>query len=204
MVFCKPDALRGQRSRVPAGRAGAFLRALAAGCGGAAEVPAEWAAAAGRAARQVAERAVTEPAFQGTILDAAGAARRLETAAARLAGGAVATPHALRAAAEGLGFEVEASARLVLGEAGVDAVYAGTVTTAEFAVIRPDLIGYLARDEIEVWRLSGGQAGCALQWWKTYARQMLVDREPGVHLLRNLVHACDGPDAGYLSGRLWR
>ena len=105
---------------------------------------------------------------------------------------------------EGLGFEVEVSARLVLGEAGVDAVYANTVSTAEFAEIRPGLISYLASDEIEVWRLSGRQAGCALQWWKTYARQMLVDREPGVHLLRNLVHACDGPDASYLSGRLWR
>ncbi|MFF4339377.1 hypothetical protein ACFY00_05465 [Kitasatospora sp. NPDC001540] len=185
-------------------RAGAFLRALAAHCrgGGWERVPEEWRTAADRAARQVAERAVTEPSFRGALVDAVAVAERLEATAAGLPIGERPVLEVLLLAVEGLGFAVKERARLVLGEVGVDAVYQDSATTVEFAAVRASLLEYLAGHPVEIWRLSDGQAECALQWWKTYVRQMLLDREPGVHLLRNLVHACDGPDADYLLGRL--
>ncbi|MEV0845510.1 hypothetical protein AB0J21_06400 [Streptomyces sp. NPDC049954] len=127
-------------------------------------------------------------------------AERLRQAARLPWGGPEPTRDVLRRAVRQLGFEVEAERQLVLGERGVEAVYAGATATVQFDRIRAELVEYLASDPVEVWLLSGRQAACALQWWKTYVRHMLLDRQPGEYLLRNLVHVCDGPDAGYLAG----
>ncbi|NBM14465.1 hypothetical protein [Streptomyces sp. GC420] len=204
VVFCKPDALYGPHSTVDGQRAAALLTALAARCAGdGLEGVAEaWRTGAQRAATQIAERAGTEPAFRGTLIAPDAAAVRLQQASHVLGSGPVPTRDVLRAAVEGLGFELEAERRVVLGERGVEAVYAGTTTTVEFEDVRKDLVDYLAADSVEVWLLSDRQEECALQWWKTYVRHMLLDRRPGEYLLRNLVHVCDGADADYLRGRV--
>ncbi|MFD7629326.1 hypothetical protein ACFV7Q_25425 [Streptomyces sp. NPDC059851] len=204
VVFCKPDALYGPRSTVDGQRAAALLSALAARCAddGPEGVGEPWRTGAERAATQIAERARGEAAFQGTLTDADEAAVRLRDVAGRLSPGAISTREVLRLSVQGLGFVLEAERRVVLGEAGVDAVYGGATTTVEFDRVRADLVDYLAADSVEVWLLNGKQAECALQWWKTYVRHMLLDRKPGEYLLRNLVHVCDGPDADYLAGRL--
>lgn len=204
VVFCKPDALYGPHSTVDGQRAAALLTALAARCAGdGLEGVAEtWRGGAERAATQIAERARSEPAFRGALIDPDSAAVRLQWTSRALGPGPVPTRDVLRAAIEGLGFELEAERRVVLGERGVEAVYAGATTTVEFEEVRKDLVEYLAADPVEVWLLSDRQEECALQWWKTYVRHMLLDRRPGEYLLRNLVHVCDGADAGYLRGRV--
>jgi hypothetical protein len=205
VVFCKPDALDGPHSRVEGERAAAMLMALAVHClggDGRHRIPAQWKASADRAALQVAERAATEPSFRGSLTNARAVANRLDAAADTMKASSASTRHVLMLALDGLGFTVRESARLVLGESGVDLVYGHGVTTTDYWTVRSDLMEYLAECHIEVWTLAASQEECALQWWKTYARQMLLNREPGMHLLRNLVHVCEGPDAVYLVGRL--
>ncbi|MFJ1647529.1 hypothetical protein [Streptomyces sp. NPDC088258] len=202
VVFCKPDALQGPHSTVGGRRAAGFFAALAAQCAGDGpeSLVEPWRTGAERAAIQIAERARTEEGFRGTLVGPECAAERLRQAGRLLWSGPEPTWGVLRRAVRQLGFEVEAERRLILGKRGVEAVYAGATTTVQFGRVRAELVDYLASDPIEVWLLSGRQAACALQWWKTYVRHMLLDCEPGEYLLRNLVHVCDGPDAGYLAG----
>lgn len=50
-----------------------------------------------------------------------------------------------------------------------------------------------------VW-LAGDQHPAVLQHWKTYVRHILVSRPAtSEHLLRDLVHVCEGPDADHLT-----
>ncbi|KIF76096.1 hypothetical protein QR77_23850 [Streptomyces sp. 150FB] len=204
LVFCKPDALSGPHRTMARERAVALLTALAGMCSGTGTslVPGLWRPPAERAAVQVSERARTEAAFQGTAREGGTASARLLGVVETLPFGVVETRELLELSLAGLGFGIRSAHRLVLGKAGVDAVYAGATTTTEYELVRARLLEYLAADEVEVWDLDGGQAGCVLQWWKTYVRHLLLDRRPGEYLLRNLVHVCEGPDAGYLLGRV--
>ncbi|MDX3854218.1 hypothetical protein [Streptomyces sp. AK02-01A] len=205
VVFCKPDALSGPRRTVTRERAVALLTALAGMCSGTGAgtlVPVPWRSAAERAAVQVSERARTETPFQGAVREGGTASAQLLKMVDALPAGVVATSELLELSLGGLGFGVRSAHRLVLGEVGVDAVYAGATTTTEYEPVRARLLEYLAAEEVEVWDLEAGQAACVLQWWKTYVRHLLLDRRPGEYLLRNLVHVCDGPDADYLLGRV--
>lgn len=207
VVFCKPDALHGPHSTVEPRRAVALLAALADHCAGRGpgDLTGPWRVRAGRAATQITERAWTEPAFRGTLVEPNAAAERLGRAAHEALSAVPAparTRDVLRATVEGLGFQVESARQVVLGKQGVEAVYAEATTTVEFEQVRRDLVDYLADEPVEIWMLAGVQAECVLQWWKTYVRHMLLDRRPGEYLLRNLVHVCDGVDAEYLAGLL--
>ncbi|TRV79509.1 hypothetical protein FKN01_10190 [Streptomyces sp. 130] len=205
VVFCEPDALDGPHSTVRGHRAAGFYAALAAQCAGdGPEGLAEpWRTSARRAAARIAERARTEEAFRATVVAPDAAAERLRQAGRLLWDGPEQIRDVVRRAVRLLGFEVEAERRVVLGEAGVGAVYGGAATTVESGRVRAGLMHHPASDPVEVWLLSGRQDPCVLQWWQTYARHMLVDREPGEHPPRNLVHVCDGPDAAYLAGLLY-
>lgn len=202
--MCKPDALYGATARVPGDRAASLLLALSHHCGATVALPRAADLAGNRAARQIRERAATEPSFTGTIRDAAGCAMSLQATAERMSGtGCVPTVAAVTAALRGLGYGIEHVAEHCCTEHDVDAIYAEQ-TAGDYPAIRAELLDYLAGQPIRVYWLRGEQQPCALQYWKTYVRHVLQTgrRIEGEYQLRNLVHVCEGPDASYLARTL--
>lgn len=195
VVMAKPDALTGSASEVSCQRVEGLLLALARYCGHSAAVAPELAESAERAAQQISERAATEPSFAGTPRDCGGCVQDLLALNEHLPRRPLATIKALLISLRGLGFRVTHQTDHLMTIADVDAVYA-----EEYQQIRPQLIDYLVGNPVRVVWLAGDQHPAALQAWKTYVRHILVSRPAtGEHLLRNLVHVCEGPDADHLT-----
>lgn len=201
-IFCKPDVRGGVHTQTRADRARAFLLGLAAMCRGGRSlegVPRAYVAAASNAARQARERATTEPTFVGEPIHPESLSAQLATEADAFCGSeTVATSIVLQAAIRGLGFTVVASRIHVCNEADVDGIYSATTTTSSYSSVRDQLLDYLVGHELLIWWLEGEQPAALLEWWKTFARHVLIDRDPDEHLLVNLVHVCGEEDARYL------
>ena len=88
---------------------------------------------------------------------------------------------------------------------GVDDVFTALSDPTRREVLRslserPELTASRLAGELQITRQAVAKHLAALQHWKTYVRHLLLERSPnGGHLLRNLVHVCDGPDADYLT-----
>lgn len=204
MVFCKPDSLVGERSVTEPDRARVFLAALGQLTGRHARTPmvpmidGAWSDRIAWANRQIVERAVSELAFRGQVAAAVDCVERLARAAASWPDEPQPTVAVLRRSVECFGFQLASSAEVILTEADVDSIYRGATSTANYEQVRAALLAYLVGHPIHLWKLAGVQDRAVLQWWKTYVRHILMDREPGTYPLRNLVHVCEGPDEVYL------
>jgi len=205
IVFCKPDALSGLHSIVPRLRASSLLFALASACDSSdlSFIPENLRALAGRAAKQIHERSMTELTFKGSVAHKQESATRLRQSVSLLEDETLPTLSVLRQSIEGLGFSIEEAYRHVCTESDVEAIYPSH--PGRSGDIHLELIDYLVGHPIEIWWLSGEQHPCVLQWWKTYVRHLFKDRLPNQeYLIRNLVHVCDGEDRLYLSRLLLR
>ena len=202
-MLCKPDALAGGSSVVSGTRASAFLLTLASICASehdSVTVPPQHGEAAEAARRQVRERAETESSFRGEVQDSAAVIARLCTRArsvAHLSG--VPVRQLLIEALEGLGFRiVEVTPHQCTAE-DVGNIYGFDPYAETLDSVPRQLLGYLAGQPTLVVRIEGTQSGATLEWWKTAARHILIDREGSNYLLVNLVHVCERSDAAYLS-----
>ncbi|MFI6579474.1 NUDIX domain-containing protein [Nocardiopsis sp. NPDC050513] len=202
VVMAKPDALAGPAASARRDQAQGFLLGLARHLDPSVPLSESSAVRADRAARQVRERAESEPAFAGRPRHGGECSARLLGLAELLPPGAIATADLLTLSLEGIGFSVTHHADHTLSEQDVDAIYQ-EATAADYRELRPQLIDYLAGQPVRVLWLDGDQHPALLQHWKTYVRHLLLERPPGGgHLLRNLVHVCEGEDAHYLTSTL--
>lgn len=202
VVMAKPDALGGPTALVTRGQAQGLLLGLARHVDRSIILPPDIAETANRAIRQVRERADSEPSFAGELRHQSHCAARLLELADVFNGETIPTWEVLTISLSGLGFRASRHVTHTVTAGDVDAIY-GDTTAEKYRHLRPLLVDYLAGHTVRVSWLTGDQHPAALQHWKTYVRHHLLQRPPGGgHLLRNLVHVCEGPDADYLTRSL--
>ena len=201
LIMLKPDALSGVHSEIETTRASAFLCALA----GEFSLPRRvlklerrFQTAADRAHRQVSERRVTEEAFQGIPKDPIHVSKRLLSLSGKLPKRNISTEKVLLAAVLALGFVTISETLHTCTRNDIDHIY-GNPPSEEYSKILNTLIEYLAEKNVKCFLLSGYQSSCVLQFWKTYARHLLIERpdDDGTYLVQNLVHVCDSNDRNF-------